>query len=347
MIQSYNFIKLLLLFFLLSGFIHSEELLDKREAYILTESSLQEVKAHEKTAFTESKKKLKKLKKQTLKKIKSAEKYSVRYVSPNGEVFVNQLYDLTLNDLPEGDVRVSIDGGPDQSIKSEVAVYGEGYHDIAYKLFDKNGKSNLIKKENIYLDTVRPEISAHLEGVYFYNNAFPYYKKGVKLFLQAKDKESGLQDIYINLNRKGYLPMDKIDRPIDSPGPKDIKILATDKVTNISQEVYLRYTVDSEPPIVDVELNTIPESNSKYGRLCERNIAIRLSAYDIGSGVAKIEYRKRGEKTWRVYRDYALIPVKKKKISLEFRAIDNLGNESEIKYFKCKVKNENVSTLKE
>ena len=134
--------------------------------------------------------------------------------------------------------------------------------------------------------------------------------------------------------------MAKMDKPVDSPGPKEIKILATDKVSNLSQEVYLRYTVDSEPPSVDVELNSIPELQSEKGLLCDREISIRLNAFDLGSGVSKIEFRKRGQKEWRTYRDYPLVPRYKKKVSLEYRAIDNLGNESPIKYFKCKVKNE-------
>lgn len=41
------------------------------------------------------------------------------------------------------------------------------------------------------------------------------------------------------------------------------KNMATDKVSNLSQEVYLRYTVDSNPPSVDVELNSIQNFNPK------------------------------------------------------------------------------------
>ena len=88
--------------------------------------------------------------------------------------------------------------------------------------------------------------------------------------------------------------MDKIDQPVDSPGPKEIKILATDKVTNLSQEIYLRYTVDSEPPAVNLELSSIPEQNSKFGKVCEPDTSIRLSAFDFGSGVSRIEFRKLG-----------------------------------------------------
>ncbi|MBP7281287.1 MAG: hypothetical protein KBA66_06920 [Leptospiraceae bacterium] len=325
---------------LFTNILNSEELLQRGEAYILTESSWHEVKAREKESFKESKKEKRKLKKETLEKIESAEKKSVRYVSPEGNIFINKLYHLKLANEFKGDILVSVDDAKEQKLVSDILILGAGFHNIAYKLLDEKGKVQFEKKETIFLDITRPEVNAQLEGVFFERNSFYYYKPGVKLFLQARDSDSGVEDIFINLNRKGYLPMDKIDQPVDSPGPKEIKILATDKVTNLSQEIYLRYTVDSEPPAVNLELSSIPEQNSKFGKVCEPDTSIRLSAFDFGSGVSRIEFRKLGSKTWRVYRDYPLVPRNKKKISLEYRAIDNLGNESPVKYFRCKVKNE-------
>lgn len=332
-------------FFFLSTLLYSDELLERREAYILTKSSWLEVKAQEKKAFLESKKEKQKIKKETLHKIRSAEKKSSRYVSPNGDIFVNGLYNLLIPNEFKGKTFVSIDDEPEQVLSSDTILLREGTHTIKYKMLDESGTVRSQNKETVYLDLSAPDVSAQLEGIFFERNSFYYYKPGVKLFLQVKDKESGIDDIYVNLNRKGYLPLGKIDQPVDSPGPKEVKILATDKVTNLSQEVYLRYTVDSEPPVVDIELNTIPELHSKLGLFCDREISIRLNAFDVGSGVSKIEFRKRGQKQWRTYRDYPLVPRYKKKISLEFRAIDNLGNESPIKQFKCKVKNETTPIL--
>jgi hypothetical protein len=340
MLFRFKKIFLCLIFILIPNFINSDELLERREAYILTKSSWLEVKAQEKKAFLESKKEKRKLKKESLEKIRSAEKKSARYVSPNGDIFVNGLYNLKIPNEYKGKIIARVDEEQDQTLTTDNLLLGEGHHTIVYRLLDENGIVRDQKKESVYLDLSAPEVSAQLEGIFYERNSFHYYKPGVKLFLQVKDKESGIDDIYINLNRKGYLPLGKIDHPIDSPGPKEIKILVTDKVTNISQEIYLRYTVDSEPPVVDVELNTIPELHTKLGLFCDRETSIRLSAFDVGSGVSKIEFRKRGQKDWRVYRDYPLIPRNKKKISLEFRAIDNLGNESPVKHFKCKVKNE-------
>ncbi len=334
-------------FLLFSTLLYSDELLERREAYILTKSSWLEVKAQEKKAFLESKKEKRKFKKEVSRKIQFAGKNSTRYVSPNGEIFVNRLYNLNIPNEFKGKVVYRVDDEPEQILSPDSFLLREGNHTIAYKLFDENGIQRDQKKETVYLDLTSPEVLAQLEGVYFEKNSFYYYKPGVKLFLQAKDKESGIDEIFLNLNKKGYLPLGKIDKPVDSPGPKEIKILATDKVTNLSQEVYLRYTVDSEPPVIDIELNTIPELHSQQGLLCDSIISIRLNAFDLGSGVSKIEFRKRGQKVWRTYRDYPLVPRKKKKISLEYRAIDNLGNESAIKHFKCKVKNEPASVLEE
>ena len=337
----------LISFLFLFNVIYAEELLQSGEAYILTESSWHEVKAMEKKSLKEFKREKRKLKKQTLEKIQSAEKKSVRYESPDGDIFINKLYHLKLANEFKGDILVSVDGEKFQKLVTDILIIGQGSHTIAYKLLDDKGKVRFEKKETIFLDITNPEISAQLEGVFYERNSFFYYKPGVKLFLQAKDSDSGIEDIFINMNKKGYLPMDKIDKPVDSPGPKEIKILATDKVTNLSQEVYLRYTVDAEPPGINIELSKIPEKHATLGAVCDPNISIRLNAFDLGSGVSKIEFRKRGNKDWRLYRDYPLISRKKKKISLEYRAIDNLGNESPIKYFKCKVKNETTSFSEE
>lgn len=330
-------------FFLIPNLIFSDELLERREAYILTKSSWQEVKAQEKKAFQESKKEKRKIKKEVSRRIQTAEKNSSRYVSPNGDIFVNKLYDFNALNEFKGKTLIQIDDQPEQELTPNLLLLREGLHTISYKLYDENGVLKDQKKEVVYLDVTSPEVIAQLQGIYFERNSFYYYKPGVKLFLQAKDNESGLADIFINQNKKGYLPLNKIDQPIDSPGPKEIKILAIDKVTNLSQEIYLRFTVDAEPPVVDIELDTIPELTASKGLFCERDTMIRLSAFDLGSGVSKIEFRKHGQKVWRTYRDYPLVSRKKKKISLEYRAIDNLGNESPIKHFKCKVKDESTS----
>ena len=330
----------LCVFFLIPSIIFSDELLERREAYILTKSSWLEVKAQEKKALQESKKEKRKIIKETSRKIKSSGFISVRHVAPNGEIFVNGLYNLIISNEFKGKTVYQIDDEPEQILSENSFLLREGNHTITYKLFDENGVLKDQKKEKVYLELTAPDVIAQLEGIYFERNSFYYYKPGVKLFLQVKDKDSGVGEIFLSLNKKGYLPMAKMDKPVDSPGPKEIRILATDKVSNLSQEVYLRYTVDSDPPSVDVELNSIPELQSEKGLLCDREISIRLNAFDLGSGVSKIEFRKRGQKEWRTYRDYPLVPRYKKKVSLEYRAIDNLGNESPIKYFKCKVKNE-------
>lgn len=340
----YRFKKLFLFVFLLiTNLLFSDELLERREAYILTKSSWQEVKAQEKKAFLESKKEKRKIKKEVSRRIHTAEKISTRSVSPNGDIFVNRLYDFSLSNESKGKILIQIDDQPEQEYSPNLVLLREGLHTISYKFFDESGILKNQKKEVVFLDVTAPEVIAQLQGIYFERNSFYYYKPGVKLFLQAKDNESGLADIFLNQNKKGYLPLDKIDQPIDSPGPKEIKILAIDRVTNLSQEIYLRFTVDAEPPVVDIELDSIPELTASKGLLCERDAMIRLSAFDLGAGVAKIEFRKHGQKEWRTYRDYPLVSRKKKKISLEFRAIDNLGNESQIKHFKCKVKDEATS----
>lgn len=334
---------LLLFLFLFMGTSYSEELLQRGEAYILTESSWHEVKAQEKKAYKESKKQTRELKKLTKKKLISAEKKPIRFVRSDGRIFINKLYRINVTNEFKGDILVSIDNSPFQKLEGEMLILREGNHVINYKFLDEQGNVRSEKEEKAFLDLTYPEVNVQLEGVYFEKNSYYYYKPGVKLFIQAKDNESGLDDIFINVNSKGYLPMNKLDKPMDSPGIKEIKILATDNVTNLSQEVYLRYTIDSEPPVVDVELDSIPELHTKIGKICDRDISIRLNAFDMGSGVSRIEFRKKGKLDWRVYRDYPLVSRKKKKISLEYRAIDNLGNESEIKYFKCKVKNETES----
>lgn len=334
----------LLTFYIMNFFVfislNSEELIERKDAYILTESSWFEVKEQERQEFLKTKKERKELRRQTNIRIKEAEKKPMRYTSGNGDIYVNKIYKPEIINDYKGKVYIRIDDESEQLLNPNITVYKQGIHTIVYRLLDENDVVKDVKKETIYLDSTAPEIYAQLQGVYFERNFFYYYKPGVKLLLQTSDKESGIEEIFIDLNQKGYLPLSKLDQPIDSPGLKEIRILAMDKVGNLSQEIYLKFTVDADPPIVSVELDTIPESNIQYGLLCDRDTTLLLNAFDMESGVSKIFFRKRGAVNWRAYRDYPLVSVKKKKISLEFKAVDNLGNESAIKYFRCKVKNE-------
>ena len=111
---------------LFTNILNSEELLQRGEAYILTESSWHEVKAREKESFKESKKEKRKLKKETLEKIESAEKKSVRYVSPEGNIFINKLYHLKLANEFKGDILVSVDDAKEQKLVSDILILGAG-----------------------------------------------------------------------------------------------------------------------------------------------------------------------------------------------------------------------------
>ncbi|HMV41298.1 MAG TPA: hypothetical protein PK079_09250 [Leptospiraceae bacterium] len=332
--------KIIFLFLICLNSIFSDELIERKEAYVLSESSWFEVKEQERQEFLKTKRERKELRKQTENQIAESEKTSKRYVSFNGDIYVNKHYKPQVVNEFKGKVFIKIDDEPEQLLTPNINIYKQGIHTIVYNLYDESDVLRSTKKESIYLDTTIPELYAQLQGVYYERNQFYYYKPGFKLLLQTKDKESGIEEIFIDLNRKGYLPLSKLDQPIDSPGHKEIRIIAMDKVGNLSQEIHLNFTVDSDPPIVSVELDTIPENHSSKGLLCDRETLIWLNAFDLGSGVHKIEFRKKGTLNWRVYRDYPLVSVKKKKISLEFRSIDNLGNQSAIKYFKCRLKNE-------
>ena len=150
-------------FFLIPNLIFSDELLERREAYILTKSSWQEVKAQEKKAFQESKKEKRKIKKEVSRRIQTAEKNSSRYVSPNGDIFVNKLYDFNALNEFKGKTLIQIDDQPEQDLTPNLLLLREGLHTISYKLYDENGVLKDQKKEVVYLDVTSPEVIAQLQ----------------------------------------------------------------------------------------------------------------------------------------------------------------------------------------
>jgi hypothetical protein len=116
----------LCVFFLIPSIIFSDELLERREAYILTKSSWQEVKAQEKKALQESKKEKRKIKKEVSRRIQTAEKNSSRYVSPNGDIFVNKLYDFNALNEFKGKTLIQIDDQPEQELTPNLLLLREG-----------------------------------------------------------------------------------------------------------------------------------------------------------------------------------------------------------------------------
>ena len=62
-----------------------------------------------------------------------------------------------------------------------------------------------------------------------------------------------------------------------------------------------------------------------------------MSASDKDSGVKSIQYKINNSEKWTSFTEDIKIPEKIETLNLEYKAIDNVGNESEVQSYSCKI----------
>jgi hypothetical protein len=278
-----------------------------------------------------------------------AGKSKIHYVEKNGARFSNNISAIELEN--DGDlskfkkIEYSLNGSPYIEYPGSIPLRKSGMNTIKYRAFDKLGNTEDYKSLEIFVDDISPDLGVKLIGQTFFKNDMLYYQSGMTINVSATDNESGIKDIYVNVNDDGFIPFASLTERFNETKFYRIQIFALDNVLNRSKEYVYNFSIDGESPLVYAKpIDTIYYDNSHH---CSGRSKFQLLASDRDSGVRMIQYKINADEKWTNYADVIKMPEKIETLDLEYKAIDNVGNESDVQSFSCKVTRESPKTKME
>lgn len=339
-------IKLLFVFSFVLGlnalFSEEKQILEDSKLSIKTQEELQKLKREDFHA-------------EIVKLMKASFKEGVLQRDELGRYYTNGRYKFKLlEDKKETEklfshIEYSINGNSTQAYTYPISLSEEGRYRLDYKGFDKLGNVEEQKSYDITVDRTPPEVYYTLEGPSFMGETRLYYKPGVKLFVKATDKVSGVYEILVNIEDKerkkgeqkykgqGNLPYRDSQKEFFEHGKYTLYIRAFDKVINLSKKKEVEFFVDAKGPSI-LEARSNPVTREFNGKnYCLNNTEVLLRAEDNETGIFKIEYSLTANGGWKRYPGKIRVSGNSGEYKIFYRAIDNLGNISEVKTFSCEL----------
>ncbi|MEX0686832.1 MAG: hypothetical protein WD267_10435 [Balneolales bacterium] len=158
----------------------------------------------------------------------------------------------------------------------------EGPAELGFTFFDGSKAIH-----NVVVDGSAPQSDIVFSNAsYFNKDGTSFYGKNLEISLVSQDQYSGIQDIYISINKSQYTPYKgKLDR-FDSSREYTIDFYAVDNVGNVEPVQSSHFIVDVVGPTISYSING-PQRLNVLGE----DASIRMMAKDDDSEVKEIRYR--------------------------------------------------------
>lgn len=127
----------------------------------------------------------------------------------------------------------------------------EGYHTVAYRVFDNVGNVNFEKTISICVDSSAPILQLIPTSSVYQFRGLNYVPAGYNFYLRAFDTYSGVKQIYYAINDGEF---QEYSEPLlfDKGGNYTIKYYAVDNVGNVSNVFVYQFIVDDEKPLAEI-----------------------------------------------------------------------------------------------
>ncbi len=225
------------------------------------------------------------------------------------------------------EIQYSIDGSDFIVYDKPIKFDSEGRHIIVYRAIDKTGNISSEKIYTVIIDATPPDGIVSVEGPYYVSDGKIFISSKSKIILWAEDKLSGVEGIYVSLDNSDFIPYTE-PVYINEEGEHTAVAYAVDNVGNKTKEYTIKGYVDNSGPIVDIhESENLVEVDGKY--YTNKNNEFSVTATDNLSGVKKI-YVSLDNSPFVEYTSPFRIQMAGEH-TLKAKAVDNLGNESEVK----------------
>ena len=260
-----------------------------------------------------------------------------RYIDPNmgntPALFINSktAFELvTGDDLSGVDyIEYKINDGEYSRYTVPISLSKEGPATITYKATDKVGNKETAKVINLIVDNTAPVVSVKSSEPLFVNGNTQYSSPKNTYHLVAEDKSSGVKQIVYSVDNEPKQDYKNEPLKLEKPGFHVINFYAIDNAGNVSQENSYIVNVDGIKPTVDIK-ESIPYIVLGSKVYAKKETVFTISAADGQSGIKQILVKTDGSPDFVPYVEPLTFGVSGEHV-IEAKAIDNVGNESDIK----------------
>ncbi len=256
-----------------------------------------------------------------------------------GTVYANS---QTKFSLSSGDTLSNVDyteykvnEGPFQKYHAPFNLSSEGPYTVIYRTVDKAGNREPDRVFNVTIDNLAPNVVVLPSMPLVVKDGKNYTAPGNSVSIRVQDDFSGVKSVKYSVNSETMNDYKGEVVRLTQPGSHAIRYFAEDNLGNRTATGNLTVEVDAEKPAVDI-VPSQPLVTIGAVPFARRTTSFRVSANDAGSGVAQILIRIDGNQEWKTYTDTIRFDTEKDH-TIEAKAVDAVGNESEVKTLKFSV----------
>lgn len=233
----------------------------------------------------------------------------------------------TLSDVDY--IEYKVDEGDYQKYQGAITLSQEGDHTIVFRSVDKAGNKEKGKVYNVTIDNTHPQVIVLPGMAFIEKDSKKYTAPGNSLILRVSDNQSGVKTVKYSINSETLTDYKGEVIRLSSPGTHLIKYFAEDNLGNKTVGGNILVEVDAEKPVVEI-VTTQPLIKVGPKQFAQKNTGFKVHAVDEGSGVDQILVRIDGNQEWQTYSN-VLQFQEEADHTLEVKAVDAVGNESETK----------------
>jgi hypothetical protein len=207
----------------------------------------------------------------------------------------------------------------------------EGSTTIAYRSVDRAGNAESPSIIFMVVDNTPPVCTLKPAENLFVVKGVGYASAKNSYAISAEDTVSGVKEVLYSVDNGEKI---KYQGPVklETPGFHSITYYGTDTADNTGVEQSYAVSVDDVKPTIDI-VESLPFVKIGERLFARKGTKFKLVARDAESGVAKILYRKKAEDEFTAYVEDLSFDTTGE-YTIQAKAIDNVGNESDIKELK-------------
>ncbi|EKR93405.1 multi-beta-barrel domain surface protein OmpL47 [Leptospira santarosai] len=212
---------------------------------------------------------------------------------------------------------------------SPITILKEGVNRLTYRAVDKAGNKEPAKALVVVVDNTAPTVKIVPSEILYNLDGYNFGSKNVTYTISASDALSGVKEIKYSINGGDMRPYDNQPIKLEKAGVNLIKYSAVDNSGNSSSEAILVVSLDDVKPEVEIQGNTplVIIDGKTYSR---KGNSFTIKAADGQSGIKRILIKMDNAPDFVAYAEPITIDAQGEH-TIEAKAIDNVGNESETK----------------
>ncbi|EMO52106.1 multi-beta-barrel domain surface protein OmpL47 [Leptospira noguchii] len=212
---------------------------------------------------------------------------------------------------------------------SPITILKEGVNRLTYRAVDKAGNKEPAKALVVVVDNTAPTVKIVPSEILYNLDGYNFGSKNVTYTISATDALSGVKEIKYSINGGDMRTYDNQPIKLEKAGVNLIKYSAMDNSGNSSSEAILVVTLDDIKPEVEIQGNTplVIIDGKTYSR---KGNSFAIKAVDGQSGIKRILIKMDKNSDFVPYAEPITIDAQGEH-TIEAKAIDNVGNESETK----------------